>query len=224
MKIAILGGSFNPIHIGHLSLADEVCVSLGYDKVLFVPTFIPPHKEMGEAASAEARAKMVELACSKDSRFDLEDCEIKRGGVSYTYDTICFIEEKYKTSEKIGLIIGSDLFQTFYLWKNAESLSKKCNLILASRPFDEEKNEDILFETSMNRAKGDYQKAKFDGKKEFDIKSEHLFKNATVLKNKIVNVSSTEIRKRIRYGQKFNHLVPSKVFEYIIQGNLYERH
>ena len=121
MKVAVLGGSFNPVHIGHLALADEICVSLGYDKVLFVPVFSPPHKTMNEALPPEKRTEMVELACQDDPRFKMEPCEIQRGGVSYTYDTICFIEEKYKP-EKIGLVIGRDLFSTFHLWKNAALL------------------------------------------------------------------------------------------------------
>ena len=78
----------------HCCLADEICVSLGYDKVLFVPVFSPPHKNMNGALPPEKRAKMVELACQDDPRFEIEPCEIQRGGISYTYDTVCFIEEK----------------------------------------------------------------------------------------------------------------------------------
>ena len=178
MKVAVLGGSFNPVHIGHLALADEICVSLGYDKVLFVPVFSPPHKTMNEALPPEKRTEMVELACQDDPRFKMEPCEIQRGGVSYTYDTICFIEEKYKP-EKIGLVIGRDLFSTFHLWKNAALLAKKCELILAERPFQaEDKNEPLA-------------------------------------------VSSTSIRFRAANKMAFQYLVPSKVFKYIIEGNLY---
>ena len=97
MKIAVLGGSFNPIHVGHLVLADEVCSTLGYDRVLFIPAFVPPHKEMTGGFSARDRLEMTRLACEGDERFETESCEIDRGGVSYTYDTICYLEEKYSS-------------------------------------------------------------------------------------------------------------------------------
>lgn len=214
MKIAVLGGSFNPIHIGHLALADEICVSLGYDKVLFVPVFSPPHKNMNGALPPEKRAKMVELACQDDPRFEIEPCEIQRGGISYTYDTVCFIEEKYKP-EKIGLVIGRDLFSTFHLWNNVSLLVEKCELILAERPFQ---TEDKNFK---NKATGKYSQADDCAEKEFRIEDEPLFKNAVFLKNEPLAVSSTSIRFRAANKMAFQYLVPSKVFKYIIDGNLY---
>ena len=90
MKIAILGGSFNPIHIGHCMLAESVIKDLGYDKVLFVPTNLPPHKMLNNAPSAQERFNMVKAFCDTNSRFDAESCEIDRGGVSYTFDTLQF--------------------------------------------------------------------------------------------------------------------------------------
>ena len=101
MKIAVLGGSFNPVHIGHLVLADCVCQELGYDKVLFVPCFLPPHKEMADAAPAEQRLKMVELAVKSDSRFEAEGYEIRKKGISYTWDTVCSLEKNMQVSLRI---------------------------------------------------------------------------------------------------------------------------
>ncbi len=211
MKIAILGGSFNPIHLGHLAVADEVCTSLGYEKVLFVPSFVPPHKQMNNQISAYDRAKMVELACEDDERFELEDCEIQRGGTSWTYDTICFLEKKYSPKEKIGLIIGTDLFSTFHLWNHAKELSEKCQLILAERPFQNQ-NKDF-----QNKALGKY--AEFENQKQ----DKTFFKDAIILNNKMLPISSTEIRERVMKKSAFRYLVPSKVFKYIIKGNLYGR-
>lgn len=215
MKIAVLGGSFNPIHVGHLMIADDVCSSLGYDKVLFVPAFIPPHKQPKDSVSAEHRAKMVELACRSDSRFELETCEIDRGGVSYTYDTICHLEKKYESEldGKIGLIMGRDLFCGFHLWHNAELLAEKCTLILADRPY---RKEDERFAPS---AKGEY--AALSHGKKFDIENEPLFKDAVVLKNEAVAISSSNIRKRTAEGSGIKYLVPDGVFEYIFENGLY---
>lgn len=213
MKLAVLGGSFNPIHIGHLALADEVCVALGYDKVLFVPAFNPPHKEMNEAPPALDRAKMVELACTGDKRFALEMCEIERKGTSYTFDTICFLEEKFQPEGKIGLIMGEDVASSFYLWYKAEDLSKKCRLIIARR--SEVKNVKG-FENTMC---GEYAHVNNRDKS----KNAELLQNAVFLKNEMLPVSSSGIRLRIARKGPFRYLVTPGVFEYITSRKLYDR-
>ncbi|MBO4320319.1 MAG: nicotinate (nicotinamide) nucleotide adenylyltransferase [Treponema sp.] len=207
MRIAVLGGSFNPIHVGHLVLADEVCSVLGYDRVLFVPAFVPPHKELNGGYSAKDRLEMTRLACADDERFEAESCEIDRGGVSYTYDTICYLEEKYsgQLEGKIGLIMGHDLLPGFHLWHRAKELSEKCELILALRP------EGHVDSEKSNKPKEGY--AELDA--DFDISREELFKNAVSLKNPLLDISSTEIRTRISEGRTIRYLVPSSVFKYI---------
>ena len=208
MKIAVLGGSFNPIHVGHLVLADEVCSTLGYDRVLFVPAFVPPHKEMNGGFSAQDRLEMTRLACEGDERFEAESCEIDRGGVSYTYDTICYLEEKYSTEleGKIGLIMGNDLLPGFHLWHKAKELSEKCQLILALRPDGDSHS------GNSNKPKGDY--ANLDSN--FDASREELFKGALHMDNPLLEISSTEIRTRIADGRSIRYLVPSLVFKYIM--------
>ncbi len=216
MKLAVLGGSFNPIHIGHLALADEVCASLHYDRVLFIPTYAPPHKEMNAAVSASERLRMVELACAGDSRFMADSCEIDRGGISYTYDTILYLEEKFKAEleGKIGFIMGEDLLSGFHLWNRAEAIAQKCDLILARRP--------SLAENSSfaNRPLGKYAEL-VQG--DFELEGDPLFAGALRLANAVLPVSSTDIRTRIAEGRGFRYLVPSSVFSYIIEGNVYGR-
>lgn len=216
MKIAVLGGSFNPIHIGHLALADEVCTTLGYDKVLFIPTYNPPHKEMNAALPASERLELVRQACSADSRFCAEPCEIERSGVSYTYDTICYLEEHYRKEldGPIGLIMGDDLLPGFHLWYKASELAQKCILILARR---EVKAED---KNHANVHSGEYAKVSH-GEQAFDIASEPLFKGAVRLDNAVLPISSTDIRSRIADGRSFKYLVPTAVFNYIKDGSLY---
>ncbi|MFA6937927.1 MAG: nicotinate (nicotinamide) nucleotide adenylyltransferase [Treponema sp.] len=229
MKLAILGGSFNPIHMGHLALADDVCTSLGYDKMLFVVTNIPPHKEMNCAVSSKDRLEMVKSACECDSRFEAEDCELKREGVSYTYDTVCYLEEKYKGAleGKIGLVMGDDLISGFHLWRNAKELSKKCDLILARRPSAvAESSFNSLSDLSSkknfsNKPLGEYEKVK-DVHITFEqILSDELLKNAITIENPLLSISSTDIRTRIAEGKSFRYLVPSQVFDYISSGKLY---
>lgn len=213
MKIALLGGTFNPPHNAHLELASLVCEKFSYDKVIFVPSFKPPHKKIEDEISFENRLKMLCLACEKDARFECDDCEIKRGGTSYTYDTVCYLEEKYKNflSDKIGLIIGSDLFSGFKYWYRAEELKEKCTLILAGRP------EEKLSDFHANKALG-----KFSIKEDnFNVEEEKLFDSALFLENPLLKISSTAVRQMAFNGQDFSALVPEKVFDYIVKGNLY---
>lgn len=216
MKIAVLGGSFNPVHNGHLALADDVCRSLGYDRILFVPANSAPHKEMSCPIAPEVRVEMVSLAIEDDSRFALETCEIERGGTSYTWDTICFLEKKYEgqLDGKIGLVIGRDQFASFHLWHKAEELSKKCTIILGERPVQDEDSR------YSNKSKGDYGKIN-DSSSVFNVGDEPLFAHALVLANEPLAISSTGIRKRAAEDGAFRYLVPPKVFKYINDGKLY---
>lgn len=215
MKIAVLGGSFNPVHTGHLALADEVCTSLGYDRVLFVPAYKPPHKDMNSRVSSQDRLEMVKLAVAGDSRFEAESCEIDRQGVSYTFDTVCFLEEKYKDclEGKIGLVMGDDLLPGFHLWHKAQELSEKCTLILAVRPEDEHSAE------SSNKAIGSYASVEAKG---YDFKKDPLFADAVRLHNQPWPLSSSQIREKAANGSAFRYLVPDGVFNYIRNRHLYE--
>ena len=209
MKIAILGGSFNPPHIGHLILADTVCTQLGYDKVLFVPVYNPPHKELRHAASPAHRLAMVGAMAAEDSRFAAESCEIDRAGVSYTYDTVCYLEEKYKDvlTDKIGVIMGQDLAQDFGKWENAEKLAQKARLILALRPTE------IRNKAFENKAKGAYS----------HHESEYSIDNYphVMLTNPEVAISSTDIRARVVHGDAWQYLVSRGVYNYIREQKLY---
>lgn len=209
MKIAILGGSFNPPHIGHLILADTVCTQLGYDKVLFVPVFDPPHKEMKHAASPAHRLAMVREMAKEDSRFAAESCEIDRAGISYTYDTVCYLEEKYKDvlTDKIGVVMGQDLAQDFGKWENAQALAQKAQLILALRPTE------IRNKAFENKAKGAYA----HHENQFSI--EHY--PHVVLTNPEVAISSTDIRARVVHGDAWQYLVSRGVHDYICAQKLY---
>jgi nicotinate-nucleotide adenylyltransferase len=131
MKIGILGGTFNPPHIGHLILAQEVTQKLSLDKIFFIPTNIPPHKESHNVKGAD-RLNMVKLVVAGDKRFEALDLEIKRGGVSYTIDTVHELKEKFKQAE-FYLIVGSDLANDFPTWRYFERLKKAVNIVVAKR-------------------------------------------------------------------------------------------
>lgn len=131
MKIGILGGTFNPPHTGHLILAQEVCQKLSLDKVFFIPTNIPPHKESRNVESDD-RLNMARLATKDDKRFEVLDLEIKRGGVSYTIDTVRDLKAKLPSAE-FYLIVGSDLANDFPTWRYFEGLKKSVKIVVAKR-------------------------------------------------------------------------------------------
>ncbi len=217
MRIAVLGGSFNPLHCGHAMLADSVIKELNYDKILFVPTFIPPHKEITNGLTAEQRFNLVKYFCQHEgtSHFEAEDCEIRRGGVSYTSDTILYLNEKYKSvlEGKLGLIMGEEIASEFEKWHEPELISQNVDFIIVPR--NSEKNEGekaVCKNVPKNHYQGDF-KVSFDGKK--------FGHEYTMLSSKMVSISSTDIRDRIADGRSFRYLVPESVFEYIVKNELF---
>ena len=134
MRLAVLGGSYNPIHIGHLMLADAVALRYGYDTVAFVPAFLSPFKDGHSGCTAADRLAMAELAIADNPAFYCEPCEIRRQGISYTIDTLKFLKEKYPQCEgKIGLIIGDDLLAGLDSWREAARLSDYADIIVGNR-------------------------------------------------------------------------------------------
>lgn len=131
MKIGILGGTFNPPHIGHLILAQEVKQELNLDKILFIPTNIPPHKNR-DKVDARRRLNMVRLAVKGNDCFEVFDAEIKRGGVSYTIDTVEGLKKKF-LKDDFYLIIGSDLANNLSTWKNSDELKKLIKIAVVRR-------------------------------------------------------------------------------------------
>lgn len=133
MKIGILGGTFNPVHIGHLILAEEAREKIGLDKIIFVPTYLPPHKNNSEIASASDRFEMIKTAISKNKSFLVSDIEIKRQGKSYTIDTIREFKKKYPKDE-LYFISGSDVLKYLEDWKDLSEILKIVKFVVATRP------------------------------------------------------------------------------------------
>ena len=218
MKVAVFGGTFNPLHVGHAMLADTIVKELGYDKLLFVPTYQPPHKDFAKIVSAEHRMAMISRFCEMEGsgHFELETCEIDRGGISYTSDTLEFLTEKYegKLSKKLAFVMGDEVAAEFHKWRNPQRISELADLLIVHRYPDVKALETSLYD---NKPTGDY---KGDFSVKFDLKN--FAYPCIYIENPMLPVSSTDIRRRISEGKSFRYLVPPAVFDYIIENGLYK--
>ena len=176
MKLAVLGGSFNPVHIGHLLLADEALSSFGYDRVILIPAFQSPFKLHTEGASPEDRLQMLMASVSGDPRLTVDDCELNREGISYTIETLVDIIDRYKPEGKPGLILGDDLVSRFNEWQRPDGIAALADFIIAQR------------ENSSSLEKFPYP--------------------YRALNNKIIPVSSMQVREKIGKGEAWRYFVP----------------
>jgi nicotinate-nucleotide adenylyltransferase len=133
MKAAILGGTFNPVHYGHLFLAEEVRARLGYERVIFVPAFLPVHKDPSPVIEARHRLAMLRLAIAGNERFLIDTDELERGGPSYSIDTVAGLIPRHGIEGKPGFVIGDDLAAGFPAWRRPGELAAIVDLIVARR-------------------------------------------------------------------------------------------
>jgi nicotinate-nucleotide adenylyltransferase len=138
VRLLVLGGSFNPVHIGHLAMADEVRAEFGYDLVLLVPSLRPPHKSLAPEPGGERRLEMLRLAVGDDPTMAVDGCELERGGISYTIDTLRNLATRYPIEGRPGLVIGDDLIPGFPSWRSPGELAEAADLICAHRSSPEE--------------------------------------------------------------------------------------
>ena len=134
MKIGILGGTFNPVHKGHLHIAGLALKKLTLDKVIFIPTFIPPHKTVNASVGASDRLRMLRLAVGKKKGFEISTYEIKKKGKSYSIQTALYLTRKYGKDAKLFFLIGSDCLRGLCKWENIKKLMHLVQFIVIPRP------------------------------------------------------------------------------------------
>jgi nicotinate-nucleotide adenylyltransferase len=193
MRSGVFGGTFDPVHIGHLIAAEQVRQDRALDRILFVPSAIPPHKLDEEISGNEDRLAMLRLALAGNHAFELSDIELKRGGVSYTIDTLQELHGKFPDDEWF-LLVGADNIREFHTWREPFKIVAIATLLVLTRPgyipsFDETMPEDRIELCEVPE----------------------------------IGVSSTEIRRRIRDGRRCRYLLPDAVEEYAVRHNLYGR-
>jgi len=199
-RIGLLGGTFNPVHNGHLALAQSAFEGYDLDRVIFIPCNLPPHKDASPVVSAEHRLAMLEMAIEDDIRFEISRIELKRKGPSYTIDTVSWFKEKHPGSE-LFFIIGADTLPELHMWKDIGKLLQLCRFISFERPG----SENGLLPEKLRLPDP------WPGKLLADLSKGLRFE-----------VSSSELRYRIAEGFSIKYLVPQSVEMYITEHNLYK--
>ncbi len=219
MRLGLLGGSFNPIHRCHLTIARSARERLHLDRILFIPTGDPPHKQSRTLAEARHRYRMVELAIHGAPEFALTDLEIRRTGKSYSIDTVRAIQEEQGPETSLFFIIGLDAFLDLPSWKEADRLFQLCHFVVISRPSTRFLSlASIPFFHEMPRATLEALDA--GTQDHADISLTHG-RTLTFLRLPPCEISASEIRARIQAGQPLANLLPPLVESYILRERLY---
>jgi len=201
MRLGILGGSFDPIHVGHLIAAEGACGQLDLARVVFVPASSPPHKRGAALAPAAHRLRMVELAIRGNDHFEVDDCEVRRQGTSYTIDTILDMRQRRGEASELVFVMGSDTIRELPTWHEIGRLSRLCGFAAIARP-----GQALDVTPDLVRSLGE------EGARRLVSQVIHV---------PVMQVSSTEVRQRLRQGRSVRYLVPDAVIEYIRQQHLY---
>ena len=214
-RIGLFGGTFNPIHYGHLRPAEEIGDQLGLDPVIFIPASDPPHKEKKDLLSAPLRAEMVRLAIADNPRFSFSDAEITRPGKSYSVETIPYFQRLYGAEAELYFILGLDAFLEIGTWKDPATLFTLCHFVILMRPGVEKifTPEHLPVDLAPDFCY-DSEKSGFWHRSGFGV----FPREVTAL-----DISSTKIREIVRRGGSIRYLVPPAVEKFIAARRFYQK-
>jgi nicotinate-nucleotide adenylyltransferase len=199
LRTGILGGTFNPPHLGHLVCASEAADQLGLERVTLIPVFAPPHKEVPDDPGAEVRLALCELAVVGDGRLDVSRLEIDRGGSSYTVDTLRGLHATHPDHE-LTFIVGGDMAVSLPTWHEPREVLSLATLAVAERSGT--RRRDVV-----DRLRAEFGEQVTDRLEFFDMPR--------------MDISSSDIRHRVATGRTIRHLVPDAVADRIAAGGLY---
>ncbi len=213
MRLGILGGTFDPIHFGHLRLAEEMCEEFNLSKVLLITGAQPPHKDEMRITPFSDRHEMTRIASSYSEYLEASDIEGQRKGPSYSIETIRIIRNNYGSGLELFFILGSDAFREITTWKEYKNLLQITDFIVIERPG--------MPQWELNS----FIKSLGSGFREDDSGETYINPYGThiyIQKTTLMDISSTRIRQNIRAGRSINFMVPDRVKEYIIEKGLYK--
>ena len=193
-RIALFGGTFDPVHVGHLIIAGAVFENAGLDGIVFIPSARPPHKNDDIMFTPDQRHEMLRLAVADDPRFDVSSMEMHRAGPSYTIDTIRQMRDELPADTDLFFLVGRDNLTEIDTWKEPGAILDECTVLVADRP----------------------------GKSHRDMPA-HLVGRVREVRTPMIEVSSSDIRNRIREGMDFRHRITASVHDYIITQTAHGR-
>jgi nicotinate-nucleotide adenylyltransferase len=214
LKIGLFGGTFNPVHFGHLRAAEEIRESFSLDKIIFIPLNLPPHKNINDVISSHHRFTMLENATKENSTFSVSKIEMERSGKSYSIETIKYFLENFNPPPELFFILGVDAFLDITTWEKYDKLFYLCNFIVMSRsgyqevPLEKILPEDISRDFTYLENMNSYI---------------HVSKHAVhYTKISLLDISSTKIRSNIKSGKSIKYLLSGVAEDYIKQNKLYK--
>lgn len=224
MRLGVMGGTFNPIHYGHLAAANEVCEVFALDTVVFVPAAVPPHKDLAAIIDPRHRLMMAMLATISHPHFAVSSVEIDRPGASYTVDTIAQLKDLYQEQKAIYFIVGIDAFADIAAWRQPDVLLGSCHTIVTSRPrydFHE------LVPSTLRQVSEMHPHSSFEpladrqllGGAGFQVRGTPY--QIYLQEVSGLDISSSDIRQRVKTGRSIRYLVPESVDAYIGKYQLY---
>jgi nicotinate-nucleotide adenylyltransferase len=205
MTLGLLGGTFDPVHNGHLAAADAAQQSLNLDTVILIPSHVPPHRQDPVGATSEQRYEMAALAAAERPGWSASRIEVDRNGPSYTYDTLVQLGETLSVGSQFFFILGADAFAEITTWSRYPAVLDLAHFVVVSRP-------GITLDSLRERVPSAF------GLRP-SAKTRVILVEATT-----PDISSTDIRRRVRAGQSLSHLVPDSVARYITTHRLYVGH
>jgi nicotinate-nucleotide adenylyltransferase len=213
-KIGLFGGTFNPIHLGHLRGAEQIREAFGLQEVVFIPAALPPHKVTEKIIEAQHRLEMVKRAIQKNPYFSASDVELKRSGKSYSIDTIRHFRERYQSS-LLFFILGRDAFVEIETWKEYQHLFSLCNFIVMTRPgFQKTFSPSPLPKSLIPTFRYDQKAQAWVHPSGYML----FFKEI-----KFLDISSTRVRELIEKGESVTDLIPPEVEVYVREHGLYQK-
>jgi nicotinate-nucleotide adenylyltransferase len=198
MRVGVFGGTFDPIHMGHLVSAEEARVKLELERVVFVPARLPPHKLDQVVSPVEHRLTMLELAIASNPHFAVSRVDVDRFGPSYTVDTIELLRDEWGSGIEVYFIMGSDSLLDILTWHNPRRLIRLCRFAVVSRPG---------YQVDLD---------------ELDALLPGVASRVQILNAPELAISSTDIQRRVREGMSIKYQVPEAVEDYIYQHKLYQ--
>ncbi len=214
LRLGLFGGTFNPIHFGHLRAAEEVCEALSLHRLWFIPAAHPPHKEARDLTSFEVRLAMTRVAVEGHPFMEVSDLEGRRSGMSYSIDTLRLLQENLGPTWELYFILGLDAMLEIRTWKDYAQLFNLCHFVVLARPgYDRRRLEEILTREVEPRFHALVGAAGFQRPSGYKV----LWQETTLM-----DISATGIRHLVRQGRSIRYLLPEPVRRYIIKHNLYK--